>query len=338
MELHEKSEAKIVFKALEKAQKKVGKAIMVCADDGTDLRGGINLFCEKHGAGRIFDVTHKIGTFLKRILEKDLEWQAFSSAAAAAKKKMQQTQAAHLVPPNQRTKSRFLNIDILVRWGIDVMVAIETPNHPDKKLLDQYCGWIHQYKELIGRLKQLDLISQKTRQHIREYGLCTTTGEQLDTVLDAAIESMVLNIEACQYAGELIDFFHEQSKIVPQGQVWIGSSEIIESLFGKLKSLEHDQSKGGFTSLILGAAACVGKIDSAVVRAAMAQIKTVDVEAWMKKEMGDTLLSKRRKAFGGWRKKEPSKKIKFNAREKKESSKNIRQELAGLYKGKAMGF
>lgn len=338
MELHDKSDAKFVFKALENAQKKVGKATMVCADDGTDLRGGIRLFCEKHGAGRVFDVTHKIGTILKRILERDLEWQAFSSAAAAAKKKMQQTQAAHLVPPNQRTKSRFLNIEILVRWGIDVMVAIETPNHPDKKLLEQYCGWIHQYKELIERLKQFNLISQKTRQHIREYGLCKTTGEQLDTVLEAAMESMNFNMGACEYAGELIDFFHEQSKIVPNGQVWIGSSEIIESLFGKLKCLEHDQSKGGFTSLILGAAACVGKINSDVVSAAMAQIKTADVEAWTKKQIGMTLLSKRRKAFGSWRRKEPSKNIKFGPLRKKGSSKIIKQELAGIYMGEAVGF
>jgi hypothetical protein len=45
----------------------------------------------------------------------------------------------------------------------------------------------------------------------------------------------------------------------------VGSSEVIESLFGKLKSLEQDQSKEGFTSLILGDAACVGKADADIV-------------------------------------------------------------------------
>lgn len=73
------------------------------------------------------------------------------------------------------------------------------------------------------------------------------------------------DLEACEYAGKLIDFVHKQSEIVPIGQVWIGSSEVIESLFGKLKCLEHDQSKGGFTSLVLGVAACVGKLDTNVV-------------------------------------------------------------------------
>lgn len=321
MELHDKSDAKIVCQALEKGQKKVGKVAMVCADDGPDLRGGIDLFCKKHGAGRVFDITHKIGTFLKKILKEDAEWQAFSTAAATAKKKMQQTQAAHLAPPNQRTKSRFMNIEILVRWAIDVMVAIETSNHPDRELLEQYCGWIRQYKGLIERLKQLDFISQKIRQHIREHGICTTTGEEIDALLETEMEHLCYNPEACEYAGELIDFIKEQSKIVPFGQTWIGSSEIIESLFGKLKCLEHDQSKGGFTSLVLGAAACVGKIDADVVRAAMTQVKTGDVNAWTREQMGTTLLSKRRKAFGSWRKKT-----------------NIVHELTGNYLEEAVGF
>lgn len=324
MELHDQSNAEIVCKALEKAQKKIGKAIMVCADDGPDLRGGIELFCKRHGVGRVFDIIHKIGTFLKKHLEKDPEWQAFTLAAAEAKKKMQQTQAAHLVPPNQRTKSRFLNIEILGHWGIDVMVAIETPSHPDKVLLEQYCGWIRQHKGLMERLKQFDIISQKTRQHIREHGICTTTGEQVEAILETELRFLDFDMEACEYAGKLVDFVREQSKIVPEGQVWIGSSEIIESLFGKLKCLEHDQSKGGFTSLVLGVAACVGKIDVDVVRAALKQVKTADVDAWTNEQMGATLLSKRRKALG--------------MRRKKKSSKNIVQEWTGIPLEEAVGF
>lgn len=324
IELHDKSNTTIICQALKKAQKKVGKVEMVCADDGPDLRGGVALFCKKHGVGRIFDITHKIGTFLKKILEKDPEWKAFSSAASEAKKKMQQTVAAHLVPPNQRTKSRFLNIEILAHWGIDTLAAIEMANHPDKELLEKYCGWIRQYKKIIERLKQLNCISQKAREHIREHGLYANSEEQLDIALDKVTELFSFDLEVCEYAGELIDFVREQSKLVPTGQVWIGSSEIIESLFGKLKCLEHDQSKGGFTSLVLGVAACVGKLDTDVVMTAMKHVKTADVDAWTKEQVGTTLLSKRRKALGAWRKKKRSKKI--------------IPESAGIPLGKAMGF
>jgi hypothetical protein len=204
------------------------------------------------------------------------------------------------------------------------MMALETPNHPDKKLLEQYCSWIRQYKELIERLKQYDLISRITRQHIREQGVCTTTGEQVETILEEAMEPLDFNTEACEYAGRLVDFVREQSRIVPFGQVWIGSSEIIESLFGKLKCLEHDQSKGGFTSLLLGAAACVGKINAEVIRAAMEQVKKADIDAWTKDQVGVTLLSKRRKSLGAWR--------------KKVSPENVVHELSGTPETKVVGF
>lgn len=309
MEIHEKSDAKNVCTALEKAQNRVGKVAMVCADDGPDLRGGIVLFCNKYKVGRVFDTIHKIGTFLKKCLEKDPEWQVFTAAAAEAKRKMQQTQAAHLAPPNQRAKSRFLNIEILAHWGIDIIMALKNPKHPDKELLEKHCGWILQHKELLERLKQMALISQKVRQHIREQGICSSTGDQIDTLLEKAMELSNFNEQACEYAGMLIDFFHEQSQVVPMGQIWIGSSEIIESLFGKLKSLEQDQSKGGFTSLILGAAACVGKIDPDIVSAAMRHVSTADVEKWTKAQMGQTILAKRRGALGSWRKKNRNKKI-----------------------------
>lgn len=323
MEVHKKSDSERVCKALEKAQYRVGKVVMVCADDGSDLRGGIACFCEKYNVGRVFDIVHKIGTFLKRFLEKDPKWQAFTSMAAIAKKRMQQTEAAHLVPPNQRTKSRFLNIEILVSWGSDIISALANPLHPDKKLLEKYCSWVLQHKELLERLKQIDLISCSVRNYIREQGFCATTGDQIETILEEAIEHSDYNGDACEYAGMLIDFCREQSKLVPLGQVWIGSSEVIESLFGKLKALEQDQSKGGFTTLILGMAACVGKIDITTVQAALKQIKIDDVRAWGKQELGTTLLTKRRKTLGTWKKKR---------RKKRE------QNPTGESLGEAMGF
>lgn len=329
MELHDQSNAKTVCKALEKAQQKVGKVVMVCADDGPDLRKGVAFFCKKYCVGRIFDIVHKIGTFLKKVLEKDPEWIAFASAAAEAKKKMQQTKAAHLAPPNQRTKSRFLNIEILVHWGIDGTIALKDPKHPDRELLEEYCGWIRQHAGIIERLGQLDIISQKVREHLRK-GICTSTGNEVELML----ESLDLGVEACQYAGMLIDFLQEQSKAVPEGQVWIASSEIIESLFGKLKCLEHDQSKGGFTSLVLGVSACVGKVDVDVVKAAMRNIKIADVDAWTREQLGMTLLTKRKQALGAWRKKKKIKKLP----EKKKSPKKIAHKSTGNLLQEVVGF
>ena len=196
-------------------------------------------------------------------------------------------------------------------------------------MFENYCGWLRKYKRLIERLKQLALISGETRQYIREHGVNSVSEEHLEIVLKTALDSLPFNMEACEYAGQLIDFVHEQSKIVPEGQTWISSSEIIESLFGKLKCLEQDQSKGGFTSLVLGMAACVGKIDVDVVKRAMVEVRTKDVNEWTRKQIGETILSKRRKSLGWWRK---------NKKAKNKNSKKVIRKLTGISIGEAMGF
>jgi hypothetical protein len=304
IELHVNSDSSTVFKALETARLKVGEVEVVCSDDGPDLRSGINLFCEKYHVGKALDITHKAATFVKKILENDPEWQSFSTEAAEAKRKMQQTSGAHLVPPNQRTKSRFLNIECLTTWAVDVVEALKNPNHQDKKILEQYCGWVLKYEKLIDRLKQFVLIGQAVRKYIREQGYRKNTAIKVEETFDL----LCLGSDGYQYAGMIMDFLEEQLKVVPVDKVWIGSSEVIESLFGKLKHLEQDQSKGGFTSLILASAACVGTIDAEIVCKAIEQVKIKDVKVWLENQMGPTLLSKRKKAFGSQRLKGSTKK------------------------------
>lgn len=331
--IHEDSDQRFICQALEKAQSKVGKFLMVCADDGPDLRGGISLFCEKYATKRVYDAIHKIGTFLKGILENDSAWQAVTQAAAEAKKKMQQTSAAHLMPPNQRSKCRFLNVDILVNWIVDAMSILTGPENPDKELLKKYCGWLLDYPELIERLKQMDLISKVVRQHMRDYGLSSETGRHIERLLDDAMKSASFNEHACQYAGMIIDFYNEHSKIVPANEVWIGSTEIIESLFGKFKGLEGEQHKSGFTPLVLAMAALTGKSEPSIVSEALLKIKTKDVEAWTKAEIGKTCLSKRRLALGSWRKKKRNKK-----KGTEKTSEEDGREQAGIFIQNAAGY
>jgi hypothetical protein len=54
----------------------------------------------------------------------------------------------------------------------------------------------------------------------------------------------------------------------------LGSSEIIESVLGKLKRLEQNQAKSGFTGLVLSVAAVVSQTTREVVQQAMETVPT----------------------------------------------------------------
>ena len=77
----------------------------------------------------------------------------------------------------------------------------------------------------------------------------------------------------------------------------LGSSEIIESVFGKQKYLERDYAKEGFTSLILGIGAFVGTLTVDDVKEALISTPVKKVLKWCEEELGETLQSKKKIAY-----------------------------------------
>ena len=69
----------------------------------------------------------------------------------------------------------------------------------------------------------------------------------------------------------------------------------MESSFGKLKEIEGDQSRSGFTSSIVIWAALFGATTATVIRDAMTQVPGKRVQKWVSKHLGATIQSKRAK-------------------------------------------
>ncbi len=70
----------------------------------------------------------------------------------------------------------------------------------------------------------------------------------------------------------------------------------LESTFGKPKSLERSATKSGFTSLLLGLGAVVGKTTAEMVHSALESCSTKNVHTWCREHLDTTLQSKRRRA------------------------------------------
>jgi hypothetical protein len=98
-------------------------------------------------------------------------------------------------------------------------------------------------------------------------------------------------------ASELVSFVLHESFKAKSGERLLGSSEVIESIFGKLKHLEQNQAKSGFTGLILAIGAMVSKTTTEVIRKAMETVPTKHVLEWCRKMLGQSVQTKRKKAF-----------------------------------------
>ena len=97
---------------------------------------------------------------------------------------------------------------------------------------------------------------------------------------------------------ELIAFVTDESSTVRQGERLPGTTEVVESCFGKLKALEDGQCKSGFTGLVLSLGAMVSTWTAETIGEALEQCRVRDVMAWCRTMLGQSVQSQRRQAYG----------------------------------------
>ena len=294
-----KSNGDIVYKQLESASEKTGIPAATVSDYGSDLKSGIDKFIDKHRETRSFyDIKHKTASVLKQALENDPQWIDFTKHCCMTKAQVQQTELAFLAPPNQRSKSRYMNVEILITWGIKMTVFLNQEKDCFSKEYEQAkikekLDWILAFQNDIKIWENMIKIVGVTESFVRNKGLT------YDMHKDLEVELNKLNIGDRENSikEKLLDFIKQQSQKIKPGERFLGSSEIIESLFGKQKNLEGAQSKNGFTGLILGAAAFVSETTIDVVAEAMGSVKIKDIKGWISKNIGTTVQSARKKVL-----------------------------------------
>jgi hypothetical protein len=171
----------------------------------------------------------------------------------------------------------------------------------DEELVEKKLGWVRDFRSQLKDWGELFETITATESFIRHHGLYQ--GVHLE--LEQHLLPLPAQTERTQrLRGELIAFVTEQESQVHQGERLPGSSEVIESVFGKMKRLEQDQSKNGFTSFLLGLSALVSTTTNTVIQKALETVPTKQVEIWCQETLGQTLQSERRQAFAASKKAE----------------------------------
>lgn len=301
-----KSNGKIVCQQLEKAVAITGVPREIVGDHGPDLKSGVEMFCRQHQqTSFIYDIKHKTASILKRVLKDDPDWMAFTQSAAQTKNQIQQTSLAALAPPNQRTKARYMNVDILINWGCKMLIFLDKQTIQPNAEFDQQkviikLAWVLSFREQLKEWKGLLKLVSTSENFVRKQGLYSNC--QLD--LEALLEGLAHTPRQKMVSTELITFVEKEGGACQPNERLLGSSEIIESVFGKLKRLEQDQAKSGFTSLLLSVAAMVSITTSDVVQVALETVSNKQVMLWKEDVLGKSVQAKRREAFAEFQKTE----------------------------------
>jgi hypothetical protein len=289
LSLMEHSTHETVAAELEQAAQRTGNPRQIAADQGSDLEGGVRLFQRQHvGIAHVHDLAHQAANVLKNRWSKDPRWGEFVSKLSQAAAKLRQTRAAHLLPPAVRAKARFMNVRPTLRFAQRVLRLLDGTT-PGARVEEQY-GWLRDYRAAVANWTSEQAAAESAVAHVRTHGV----NRQTAAALDGVWSTLELTPGARAVAARLRAAVVREGAQARPGETLVGSTEVLESTFGKLKRLEGSFSGDGFTSLSLVLGAILGQRTEEQVRQALDAIPQKTADSFAQRLLGTTIHKLRR--------------------------------------------
>ena len=271
------------------------KVKVILSDEDSKLKRASRLLTIPH----LKDICHVVGTCLRRTFEKDVGYQAFIKDVSAYRSKGVNQSLSYLLPPNQRSKARFLNQASLVNWAAIILFKFDELSDKEKSFFKD----LPAHQPIIRALKFAIAIAKEVSLPLKEQGLSVALLKMLRTRIAVLDKLQVLEPDShlSVFLKHLDGYMVEYQKFMEKQEVENipVSSEIIESLFGKYKALSSPDKMVATTKLNLEISAiCIDKAKiSEQIESALEDVFMTDLEAWVDKHSSDNQLVARREFF-----------------------------------------
>lgn len=227
-------------------------------------------------------------------MQDDPRWRAFTGGVGQCRCEVQQTELAYLTPPAPKLKARFMNLGGLLAWGRRVLAVLRRPAPAGR--LQQKLGWVAGFEGELAEWSQWQQVIDVAVKWVNTRGIYRGVSAQLKRQL---AQLSGLGSSARELAARLCEFAAAQESQARPRERLAASTEVLESCFGKFKQLEKQQSRGGFTQLLLGFGAQLARLTPPAVRDMLRASRTKDVVRWTRENLGTTVFAQRKMAFAG---------------------------------------
>jgi hypothetical protein len=291
-----KSNGKVVYRQLKAAAAKTGVPRAIVSDAGSDLHCGIELFRRRHRATTwLYDIKHKTACLLKHALERDASWRPFVEKAHRFKQQVSLTELAGLAPPQQRSKARYMNADVLTDWAERSLKLLDSRNAIvaaglKRTRVEAKLGWLRKFAPQVRRWQEMLAVVGTTEHYVRHQGIHAKAAEELAAALPKPTTPAAKRLRKA-----LLAFVEEEAGLAQDNERLLGSSEVLESIIGKFKYVAGERGQHGLTGMVLSIGALVGKQTVATVETALTETPTREVWSWCRSHLGPTVQSVRGK-------------------------------------------
>lgn len=294
--IEESATGESVRRTLEAVYHHTGTPAQIVSDGGSNINKGVVDFQKDHSAFiKTYDITHKAALIIKKQIAEDKNWKRLYKQIAYTKKAVVHTRIAFLAPPKAREKSRWMNLETYINWAEKIM-RYEQIDMPDqiRELYNHRLGWVKEFEFQIKEWRTIINIIKCMEKEIKSNGLSTKTKKKVKVELEK-LELDTIRLRHLQR--QILKCIEVSTEKIKKGEIYLGCSDIIESVFSKYKSFSAKTPMKEIGKAVLTIPVYTSEINPEEVKEAMEQISTKDLHYWLEENIGKTLFSQRKQAY-----------------------------------------
>jgi hypothetical protein len=186
--------------------------------------------------------------------------------------------------------SNILTIEI---WQVDGKKICQAASIGRRKFYEKL-GWLFGYRSEIQTYSELLALIDSAQTQIKSQGLHHQSCLQWLESVPPLLAPSAVNPIISAFHGRIESYLVDETNKITTDLILLGSSDVIESLFGKYKNFAQRRPIKELGASILLIPLSTIEITMELVKAAMESISFMDVSTWTKSIFGSSMLSRRR--------------------------------------------
>jgi hypothetical protein len=272
----------VISKCLESAFNVAGRPVAILKDGGKDLEKGTSMYREenhcKNALWIIADLGHVIANALKSEFAKTVGFKRLLALVYGGAKRLRQTNAAIFLPPKLRTKGRFQGISRLAEWAIWILdlMAVQGQVQESSLLAALRKGFpkLPRLRAFIEKFAITCKVMNELQDLLKNKGLIQETYRQSLLILSQLPEHSHTRQTAQKWLDRTLGI---QCRLAISQTPLLVSSDAIESLMGRLKSILGRSPTGELNRMTLILPALCGQVTPESIATALSQTAHMDL-------------------------------------------------------------
>lgn len=233
---------------------KAGRPCAIIKDGGTDIKSGVEFYREAEDARYvrvIEDVGHLAANALKAEFAKRSAFDKFLQIVRKGSARIRQTDLAWLLPPKVRTKGRFQGITEVAEWAGKLLNLMGGPgrskNDSEVGMLRKAFRGLSQLRAFLEQFCATCRVTEQFLKLMKTKGLNQATGTQAKAILKQLPRDSRVRARLSSWINRHL---HIQRGLAGGRLPLLVSSDVIESLFGKFKTIIQRNPQAELNRLI----------------------------------------------------------------------------------------